>query len=286
MMKKFEKVIDSSHNQKKILLDVRFVENHIKKPVVIFVHGFKGFKDWGHFNLVANYFANNGFVYVKLNFSHNGTTPEYPVDFVDLEAFGNNNFTKELDDLGNVIDYIFSDESGIPPGEISLKNLYLIGHSRGGGAVILKANEDARVKGIAAWASVDTLSFRTDEVGLAQWKAEGVQYVYNGRTKQNMPLYYQIAEDFLQNESRFNIEKAMKNICRSMIAFHGANDEAVPLSAAENLHRWNPAVRLEIVKNANHTFGGKHPYEEGVLPVNSQFIVEKTVQFFNAICGA
>ncbi len=281
-MKKFEKIIDSNHNQKKILLDVRFTENGIKKPVIIFVHGFKGFKDWGHFNLVADYFADNGFVYVKLNFSHNGTTPEHPVDFVDLEAFGNNNFTKELDDLGNVIDYIFSNKSGIPSADIDLEKLYLIGHSRGGGAVILKASEDTRVKGLATWAAVDNLAFRANEDILAQWKAEGVQYVYNGRTKQNMPLYYQIAEDFLQNESRFNIEEATKNMRQSMIAFHGTNDEAVPLSAAENLHRWNPGAKLEILEDANHTFGGKHPYDENSLPADCQFIVEKTRIFFDA----
>ena len=27
------------------------------KPVVVFVHGFKGFKDWGHFNVLADYFT-------------------------------------------------------------------------------------------------------------------------------------------------------------------------------------------------------------------------------------
>lgn len=281
-MKKFEKIIDSNHNQKKILLDVRFVENGVKKPVIIFVHGFKGFKDWGHFNLVADYFADNGFVYVKLNFSHNGTTPEHPIDFVDLEAFGNNNFTKELDDLGSVIDCIFSSKSGISSTEISLEELYLIGHSRGGGAVILKASEDTRVKGLATWAAVDNLAFRADEESLAQWKAEGVQYVYNGRTKQNMPLYYQIAEDFLQNESRFSIEKAMKNMRQPMIAFHGTNDEAVPLSAAENLQRWKPGIKLEILEDTNHTFGGRHPYDESALPAASKFIVEKTRIFFDS----
>ncbi len=281
-MKKFEKIIDSNHNQKKVLLDVRFVENGVQKPVIIFVHGFKGFKDWGHFNLVADYFADNGFVYVKLNFSHNGTTPDQPMDFVDLEAFGNNNFTKELDDLGTVIDYVFSSETEIPPGEINLEKVYLIGHSRGGGAVILKANEDARVKGVATWAAVDNLAFRATETILRQWKAEEVQYVYNGRTKQNMPLYYQIVEDFLQNESRFNIEKAVKNMKQPLIAFHGTNDEAVPILAVENLQKWNPSIKLEILEDANHTFGGKHPYHENSLPADSQFIVEKTRIFFDS----
>ena len=49
---------------------------------------------------MADRFADAGFVFVKFNLSHNGTTIEHPIDFVDLEAFGNNNFAKELDDLG------------------------------------------------------------------------------------------------------------------------------------------------------------------------------------------
>ena len=38
-------------------------------------------------------------MFVKFNFSHNGTTLESPSDFKDLESFGNNNFSKELYDL-------------------------------------------------------------------------------------------------------------------------------------------------------------------------------------------
>ena len=31
---------------------------------------------------------------------------DQPIDFPDLEAFGNNNYTKELDDLRSVIDWV------------------------------------------------------------------------------------------------------------------------------------------------------------------------------------
>src|SRR3989337_282770 len=95
---------------KDILLDVFFKSNNIPKPIIIFSHGFKGFKDWGHFNLLAQTFAEQNFVFVKFNFSYNGTTKENPFDFADLEAFGNNNYTIELDDLGKVIDWVLSTE--------------------------------------------------------------------------------------------------------------------------------------------------------------------------------
>ncbi|RZK32728.1 MAG: dienelactone hydrolase, partial [Hymenobacter sp.] len=58
------------------------------KPVIVFVHGFKGFKDWGHFPLLARFFAEQGFVFIKLNLSHNGVVVGGTGDLEDLEAFG------------------------------------------------------------------------------------------------------------------------------------------------------------------------------------------------------
>ena len=56
-------------------------------PLIIFCHGYKGFKDWGAWNLMAEAFAKIGFCFIKFNFSHNGGTIEQPIDFPDLEAF-------------------------------------------------------------------------------------------------------------------------------------------------------------------------------------------------------
>ena len=79
-----------------ILLDLNYIQTNTEKPLVVFCHGYKGFKDWGPWNLVAKNFADAGFVFAKFNFSHNGGTVEQPIDFPDLEAFGQNNFIKEL----------------------------------------------------------------------------------------------------------------------------------------------------------------------------------------------
>lgn len=79
-------------------MDLTYNDNNPKAPLVIFAHGFKGFKDWGTHNMVANLFAENGFRYLKFNFSHNGTTVDKPIDFADLIAFSENTFSIELDD--------------------------------------------------------------------------------------------------------------------------------------------------------------------------------------------
>ena len=93
-------------NNKSMLVDLRLDNQISNQPVVIFVHGFKGFKDWGHFPTVGDEMAKAGFAFVSFNFTHDGTTVENPSDFADLEAFGNNNYTKELDDLESVLNWI------------------------------------------------------------------------------------------------------------------------------------------------------------------------------------
>ena len=66
---------------KPILIDVTYKANTQRKQVVVFCHGFKGFKDWGPFNKMASHFANHDIVFVKFNFSYNGTTPDDILNF-------------------------------------------------------------------------------------------------------------------------------------------------------------------------------------------------------------
>ena len=101
---KVEEHIIQQADSKPIILDIKFAEGN-EKNLIIFTHGFKGFKDWGHFNLMSEQFANAGFDFLKFNFSHNGGTMEEPIDFPDLEAFGNNTFSIEQDDLNRVINF-------------------------------------------------------------------------------------------------------------------------------------------------------------------------------------
>ena len=266
-------IVEGKHN-KPILTDVFYLENKQPKPIVIFCHGYKGFKDWGAWNLMAETFAKAGFFFIKFNFSHNGGTIEEPIDFPDLEAFGNNNYSKELDDLGSVIDWISTNIDYQK--KINLDDISLIGHSRGGGIVLLKTNEDTRVKKVITLAGVCDFAKRTATVGdLEQWKKEGVKYVLNGRTKQNMPHFYQFYEDFIQNIERLNVKNATKNLKIPHLIIHGNNDTSVLINEAENLHKWNPKSEYKIIEKANHVFNTSHPWKEKKLSLE----LEKAVSF-------
>lgn len=265
------------HN-KPIVTDVFYTDNYQKKPIVIFCHGYKGFKDWGAWNIMAKQFTKAGFFFVKFNFSHNGGTAKQPIDFPDLEAFGNNNYTKEQDDLESVIDWVLNNENY--KDEIDAKSVSLIGHSRGGGAVLLKAHENTKITKVITLAGVSDYKsrFPTGEI-LEQWKKDGVAYITNGRTNQQMPHFYQFYEDFVANEGKLNIRKATQSLTIPHLIIHGDNDTSVTLEEAKNLQEWNPRARLEIIKNTDHVFNTAHPWEQETIPEEFQKIITFCVDF-------
>lgn len=271
-MKTLQHTIKGS-DSKEILVDLLYKGESENRKVVIFSHGFKGFKDWGCFPLVSRYFAENDFVFVKFNFSHNGTTLENPTDFDDLESFGNNNFSKELYDLDKVIDWICE--------KFKSPEITLLGHSRGGGISMLKASSDTRIKNVVSWASPSNFLNRMPKDRINLWKEKGVAFIYNGRTKQNMPLYLQFYTDCIENKDRLDIQKSVSNLSIPQLIIHGDSDPTVLVKEAEDLHKWNPNSELFIVKDSDHVFGASHPYNSEELPTNLQLVVDKTIDFIS-----
>ncbi|MBK8489462.1 MAG: alpha/beta fold hydrolase [Saprospirales bacterium] len=252
-------------------------------PLLLFAHGFKGFKDWGHWHLLANEFASRGFAFLKFNFSHNGVTPKYPVDFADLEAFGQNNYTKELQDLDTLIHALFQRPEWLPA-SCDLDRLGLIGHSRGGALSILFAAREPRIKALATWAAVSDLGFLwRDKQVLEQWRQTGVHFISNARTRQQMPLYFQLYEDFQAHGEAYQVEPQLRRLQKPMLIVHGAADPGVPVAQAHQLKSWNPNAELAIIDGADHVFGGSHPFEGKELPAYAQILAEKTIAFFEKI---
>ena len=249
--------ISSSLHDLPILASVSYLKKDIPKPVIIFSHGFKGFKDWGHFPLLARWFAAQGFAFVRFNFSHNGTTPQEPADFANLDNFGKNNFSIELHDLDDVIHWV---EANSDEHQFDKEKIYLIGHSRGGGISIIKASEDERIKKIVTWASVADFESRMRVDGFEEWKKTGVTYIPNARTNQNMPLYFQFYEDLDRNRERLLIKKAAKKLNKPFLIVHGTDDDTVSINEANALHQWAAGSRLCLIENADHAFNAIHPY--------------------------
>lgn len=267
-------------DKKPILIDVFFSEEFINQPVVVFCHGYKGFKDWGAWNLMAETIAKAGFCFIKFNFSHNGGTIDNPIDFPDLEAFGKNNYTQELDDLNDVLDWTqsyFKNNKNVDSNSINL-----IGHSRGGGIAIIKASEDSRVSKLITLASISDFGKRTATIGdLEEWKRNGVKYVVNGRTKQQMPHYYQFYEDFKANENRLHIKSAVEKLTIPYLIVHGDSDTSISLNEAKELYEWSSNSELTIIPEADHVFNVRHPWGQSKLSKELASVVEEILLFFN-----
>ncbi len=265
-------------HQRPIITDVFYNPDRKPKPIAIFCHGYKGFKDWGAWNLVAEEFARNNFFFIKFNFSHNGGTAENPIDFPDLEAFGNDNYTKQLDDLETIINWITTTKEFSSDADVTKLNL--IGHSRGGGIILLKAANNSLVKKVVTWAGVSDFASRFPSgEKLEAWKNEGVYYIENGRTKQKMPHYYQFYKDFQKNKETLSIKRAVKKLNIPQLIIHAKNDFSVMVEEAHQLKEWHPRSELFLLENSDHVFNTKHPWPEKVLSQDLKKVTQKTLEF-------
>ncbi|MFM6984339.1 MAG: alpha/beta hydrolase family protein [Chitinophagaceae bacterium] len=276
-IQKHELSIDGFNNRP-ITLDISIPVSKTPLPLIIFCHGFKGFKDWGHFNWVAESAAQQGLSFLKFNFSHNGIKSDKPDELSDMDAFAENNYSIELYDLGKVIDYAVENASVF---NINPKEIYLVGHSRGGGIALLKAAEDKKVKKLALWASLSEFDSFFRPATIEEWQKNGVVYAENKRTGQQLPLKKQFYDDFLANRSKLDVKKAAKMLEIPLLIVHGDQDESVNISHAEFLYNQVQHSIFIKVEGGNHTFGAKHPFNPETD--NSEMLdelLENTFEFF------
>ncbi len=259
-----------------MLMDITFNDALKNAPIVIFVHGFKGFKDWGTHNLVAKLFAENGFKFLKFNFSHNGTTSDNPLDFTDLIAFSDNTFSIELDDLNAIIDFACGG-SAMP----SATGVYLIGHSMGGGISIIKTAGDQRIKKLVTMASISGFRDLWPKEIEDQWRLTGIIYMPNKRTGQQMPLKVSLLNDLNKYPAGLDIIAKATEIKQPWLIVHGDDDTSVPLSHAQELKAAQPNAELFIVQGGDHVFGATHPFIENALPVPLLEYCIRAISFLN-----
>ncbi len=228
---------------------------------------------------MAEELAKNGILFIKFNFAFNGGTLEEPIDFPDLDAFGENTYTKELDDLEVILNWICSED--FPYADLcDLSRLTLMGHSRGGGVVVIKAAEDKRVQKLITLASVSDFGDRFPKgEELEAWKQKGIAYIENSRTKQQMPHLFDFYEDFKANEERLTISKSAKRLEIPALIIHGTADPTVELENALELHEWIKNSELFKLEESDHVFEVSHPWEKDELPPAMQKIIERTATF-------
>jgi pimeloyl-ACP methyl ester carboxylesterase len=252
------------------------LKNITNSPCIILVHGFKGFKDWGFWPLMGEFFAKNGYFVLSFNFSHNGIGNNL-LEFTELNKFADNTFSLEISELSELIDAYKNNYFGVSVN----KKIGLIGHSRGGAISVLTSGINENVDALAMWASVAKLD-RYSERQKQKWRKEGAFEVLNTRTKQVMRLHVSLLEDIENNNSGLlNIEKAVSGFHKPLLIAQGDQDLAVPVKEAGLLYAWSDKSKTEtfIIPGTGHTFGMQHPDTGSNIKFDS--LINKTLQFFN-----
>lgn len=264
-----------SPSGKPIIADIRSIKNGDKKPIVLVLHGFKGFKDWGFFPFVCTELALRGAISICINFSLNG----YIVGSDKVENpddFARNTISLEIEEVMLTVSKIL-DSSLL---DLSSWNgsIFLLGHSRGGGVALLSAAKDRKhIQKTVVWNSVGTFE-RFTERQKKIWRETGTFQVENSRTHQTLGMNIDFLNDIESHSDEFSLLAAAKELDSSLLIIHGEQDMTVPVREAKKLAEQSRNIQLEIIPSTGHTFGITHPFEQTSAALN--LALDYTCTFF------
>jgi len=219
------------------------------RALVIIIHGFKGFKDWGFFPWLAQRLSQHHLAVCRFNMSRSGIGDD-PETFDRLDLFEDDTYSTQLDDLHRVVAYAQQHVPNTPT--------FLLGHSRGGGVAILAAADVPRLSGVMTWSPISRVD-RWDEATKRKWRRDGVREEINARTKQVMRMSTRILDDYEANRASLDITAAARSLKIPLLVIHGGRDESVPVEEGRLIAEQAPQSAVVVIDRAGHTFNAIHP---------------------------
>lgn len=255
--------------------------NSISFPVIIFLHGFKGFKDWGPFPDVCEELARAGYGVVAMNFSRNGIG-EQKTELDRLDLFEKETISQDLKDIESVITALQKGEISDSHSNLNTDLIGLLGHSRGGQTAITAAAEFDPVQCLVTWSAVADYEERWSEAMKKDWEEKGYTEIENSRTGQTMKIDKVVYEDARDNAEDILAIHRVKDLRIPTLFIHGREDETVPPTDSEQLHIACSAKEKELrmVANAGHTYGAAHPFDSMDFPKPLSEALEWTEGWF------
>ncbi len=252
-------------------------------PVIIFLHGFKGFKDWGAFPDACAEISSAGFAVIAMNFSLNGVG-ENMTEFDQLDLFARETLSQDLTDVGSVIGALQDGRISTDKASLNIDTIGILGHSRGGHTAIAAAAEYPEIVCLVTWSAVADYLERWSDNMKDDWKENGVTEIMNSRTGQVMSIKDVVYFDALENADRLMAVRRIKELNLPALFIHSRDDESVPYKDAEKLYRNSSSedkeLKLISKSNSGHTFGVSHPFEDEEFPEPFQQALQETIGWF------
>jgi uncharacterized protein len=240
------------------------------RAVVVVVHGFKGFKDWGFFPWMAERLSQQRLAVCRFNMSRSGIGND-PETFDRLDLFADDTYSRQLDDLAVVIRHVEAQLPAMP--------IVLMGHSRGGAIAILGARGVPQLKGVVAWSPIARCD-RWDEPTRKLWRERGALEVVNQRTGQLMRNSTAVLDDVEQNRERLDVLAAAARLTVPLLVVHGGRDDSVPFAEGKALAERAADGSFARIDRAGHTFNAIHPLIH--VPFELVMATELTAHFATA----
>ena len=259
-------------------------ETHVPSPApcgsVIIAHGFKGYKDYGMFPYLAERIARWGWLAHRFNFSHSGMTEEIDT-FARPDLFEKDTWNRQVEDLRLIVAAI---QSGEVPGR-GMPHV-LLGHSRGGAAVLIAAGRDADdpkqppPAGVITLAAPDT-AHRFSEAEADLLLKQGYLESPSARTGQTLRIGRAFLQEQLDDPENHDVRRLTAKIRAPRLILHGSDDDTVPEACARSLGEAATAgARVSIIPGANHVFDTPNPFPENAEPSEALAIAEAEIESF------
>ncbi|XP_009802768.1 putative uncharacterized protein YDL057W isoform X1 [Nicotiana sylvestris] len=226
--------VHSSHGEE--LVGVLHETNSLE--LVIICHGFKSSKDRIPMANLAAALEKEGISAFRFDFAGNGESEG---------SFQYGNYRREADDLRAVVEHFHEEKRFIAA---------IVGHSKGGNAVLLYASRYKDVQ------TVINISGRFNlERGIEgrlgrdfkeKIKQDGFIDVINRKGR----LEYRVTEESLMDRLTTDTRGACLSIPQScrVLTIHGTMDEMVPVEDAMEFAKNVPNHKLHIIEGADHEF--------------------------------
>ena len=232
------------------------------RGVILLVHGFMGYKDYGLFPFVAQQMADAGIIAHRFNLTTSGITENFKTferpDLFELGTWNNN-----VADIDAVIDAEAAGTlagAGLP--------LILMGHSRGGVGVLLAAGRrfmegrEPLPSGVIS-VSAPSRPWRFAESQKREILERGYLEVKSGRTGQVLRVGRVFMDEQRADPRGHDIARHVAALRCPLLIVQGEADPTVPKGdAAEIAAMAGDGVehRLVVVAGGDHVFNTPNPF--------------------------